>query len=300
MGHAGRAAGYAHWSEATTLLGLERGTEPAISLLEYHLSAATVRSYLEAMGDYQVRYVFGYASSLDSLARLALEGGHQAPRLKVAISNAEPLLAHQRDRVGVVFGCPVRDTYGMAEIAATGSECGDGRMHEWPEVGVIEILRDDADEPVRPGQAGRIVATGLLNKDMPLVRYDTGDRGRVEPPGATCGCGRRLPVLASIEGRSDDVVLTEDGRRIGRLDPIFKARLGVREAQIVQETLTRFRVLIVPGEDFSDADTEEIGMGLRQRVGSNIDIQFQRVDRIPRTAAGKFRAVVSEIGRKVG
>jgi phenylacetate-CoA ligase len=275
---------------------LNRGMNQ-LYMSSYHLGPGTVGAYLAALAERRVRYLFGYASSLYSLAQLAHEAGLEAPRMAVAISNAEPLLEHQRVRIAQVFGCPVRNTYGMAEIVAAGSECAEGVMHEWPEVGVIEVLRDDADEPVAPGQVGRIVATGLLNPDMPLIRYDTGDRGRLSAASGPCACGRFLPALADVEGRCDDVVITADGLRVGRLDPVFKRALAIREAQIIQEELGRIRVKVVAAEGFGERDVEAIRDGLRERLGPRMEIVFERVDRIARTSAGKFRAVVSELPR---
>ena len=37
----------------------------------------------------------------------------------------------------------MRDTYGMAEMVAAASECDHGRLHLWPEAGVVEVLDDD-------------------------------------------------------------------------------------------------------------------------------------------------------------
>ena len=215
----------------------------------------------------------------------------------VAISNAEPLLGHQRERIHQVFGCPVRDTYGMSEIVAGASECTAGRLHAWPEVGLTEVLADGGTDAVAPGAIGRIVSTGLFNPDMPLVRYDTGDRGAMGDWSGGCPCGRTLPTIRALEGRSDDVVITADGRRVGRLDPVFKASLAIREAQIVQEELGRVRVKVVAAEGFGDRDLRTIGDGLRERLGPEMEIVFERVDHIPRTSAGKFRAVISQLPR---
>jgi phenylacetate-CoA ligase len=83
-----------------------------------------------------------------------------------------------------------------------------------------------------------------------------------------------------------------DGRRIGRLDPVFKADLRIREAQILQETLSRLRVRFVPDVHFSERQAAEIVERLRQRVG-DVDVVLEPVERITRGANGKFRAVVS-------
>jgi phenylacetate-CoA ligase len=264
-------------------------------LSSYHLAPRNVAAYLEAIQSYRVSYILGYASSLYSIAQVALEQGLSAPPLRVAISNAEPLFLHQRDAISEAFDCPARDTYGMAEIVSAASECPSGSLHEWPEVGVMEVLQEGTDEPVANGESGRLICTGLLNADMPLVRYETGDRGSSPKETVPCACGRRLPLMGRVEGRSDDILLTRDGRPVGRLDPVFKSNIGIREAQIIQETLERVRVKVVPAEGFGSADLRGLRRALQDRLGADMAVVIETVDQIPRTRAGKFRAVVSRI-----
>nr|MBP8949340.1 hypothetical protein [Promineifilum sp.] len=167
--------------------------------------------------------------------------------------------------------------------------------HLWPEAGHVEIVADDSDAALPVGQAGRLVATGLLNADMPLIRYETGDRATASAE--ACPCGRGLPLLAAIEGRVDDVVVTPDGRHIGRLDPVFKADLPIREAQIIQQTRDTLRVLYVPTAAYTTADGEALIARIHDRVGGDMRVELEAVEAIPRTASGKFRAVVSHVAR---
>jgi len=264
-------------------------------LSAYHLAPDNVAAYLEAMRRHEVVYLLGYPSGLYALAQVALERGLAAPRLRVVIGNAEPLLAHQRQAIEAAFGCPARETYGMAEYAAAGSDCPYGRLHLWPEAGHVELLADDDDTPLPAGAAGRLIATGLLNADMPLIRYETGDRATAAV--GVCACGRGLPVLAGIEGRVDDVIITPDGRHIGRLDPVFKADLPIREAQIIQKTADTLHVLYVPTEAYTAADGQALIRRIHDRVGDGMAVTLQAVAEIPRSAGGKFRAVISEVGR---
>lgn len=265
-------------------------------LSAYHLAPENIAAYVAAMKEHSVRYLLGYPSGLYRLAQVMLDNGIEPPSLSVVVGNAEPLLDHQREAIGRAFGCPVRETYGMAEVAAAAGECEAGRMHVWPEVGHIEILSDTTDEPVAAGQAGRIIATGLLNADMPLVRYETGDRAAQGEGG--CGCGRTLPLLRGLEGRVDNVVITRDGRHIGRLDPVFKADLPILEAQIIQEDWELIRVLYVPTEAYTAQDGEMLAQRIRDRAGDGMEIVLQAVDEVPRTSNGKFRAVVSRVARR--
>ena len=148
------------------------------------------------------------------------------------------------------------------------------------------------NSPLGPQEPGQLVVTGLLAEEMPLIRYRIGDRGALSDE--LCSCGRGLPLLQSIEGRSDDLILTPDGRRVGRLDPIFKADIAIREAQIVQESLQHITVRLVPTQGYTPADGEAIIQALRQRVG-DMAVSLEPVAEIPRGPNGKFRAVVSRL-----
>lgn len=262
-------------------------------LSSYHLAPQNIAAYMDAIQSHKLIYLLGYASSLYSLAQLALERNLHVPALKAVISNAEPLYAHQREVTSRAFQCPVYDTYGLSENVCAASECLRGKTHLWTEVGVTEILDDLSDTPLPAGEAGRLVCTGLLNLTMPLIRYDVGDRGFLSVESA-CACGRSLPILGGIEGRKDDVLLTKDGRRIGRLDPVFKADLPIREAQIIQESRMRVVVRYVPAPDCSSADLNMLVERLHERLGE-MEIVLETVGRIPRSSNGKFRAVVSNI-----
>jgi phenylacetate-CoA ligase len=129
---------------------------------------------------------------------------------------------------------------------------------------------------------------------MPLIRYRLGDRGALLTDKPVCACGRTLPALAYVEGRMDDVVYTRDGRPVGRLDPVFKARVAIREAQVIQEAIDVIRVRYVAAEGFNGADARSIIRGLRARLGT-VQVILEEVDAIPRTVGGKFRAVISNV-----
>jgi phenylacetate-CoA ligase len=214
--------------------------------------------------------------------------------MEAVLTNAEPLYAHQRELMSEIFQCPVRETYGMAEAVVAASECTAGKLHLWPDAGITEVLDWQSDRPVPPGTVGRIVATGLLDSDMPLIRYETGDSGALDPDEEPCECGRTLPRLLRVEGRNDDILWTRDGRRIGRLDPVFKAGLHIKEAQIVQQSLNRIVVKLVPTSGYSEADERLITGQLQDRLG-DITVGFETFDLIPREPSGKFRAVVCHL-----
>ncbi|MGO8762186.1 MAG: phenylacetate--CoA ligase family protein [Desulfobaccales bacterium] len=258
----------------------------------YHLAPDLIPFYLDALVRHRVKYIWGYTSSLYALALEILALKRQDIKLTVAIANAEPVFDYQRQSIGAAFQCPLRENYGMTELVAGAMECLHGTLHLWPEVGVIEVL--EGENPLPPGNTGDMVGTSLINQDMPLIRYRVGDRGALSDGQTSCPCGRTLPVLALVEGRIDDVLFTTDGRRIGRLDPVFKGDLPIREAQIIQESLRRIRVHYVPMPQFTARHARSLIEQLQARLGP-VEIILHEVTEVPREPSGKFRAVVCKI-----
>jgi phenylacetate-CoA ligase len=140
---------------------------------------------------------------------------------------------------------------------------------------------------------GELVATGLLNLDMPLIRYRVGDRARVPDTSSPCPCGRGLPLMGRVEGRMNDLLITPDGRPVFWLNPVFYG-LPVRQSQIVQEHLDVLRVRVSPAPGY-DAETENtIIERLQERMG-DVRVLVDRVAEVPRTANGKLRAIVCQL-----
>lgn len=261
------------------------GSMNQLYMSSYHLQPGLTEHYLDALSRYRVKYILGYSSALYSLAQDVLRLKHSDLKLDVAITNAEPLYNYQRETISEAFGCPVRETYGMAEIASAASDCEHGRLHHWPDVGFIEPAQD-GNEPTD------FICTGLLNADMPLIRYRVGDSGSFSSE--KCNCGRNLPLIRQIEGRSDDMLFTADGRRVGRLDPVFKRDFPIKEAQIIQKSLNKIVVKYIPALDFDEKSGYLLKNELRERMG-DIEVVLEKVGEIPRTSRGKFRAVICEL-----
>ena len=260
----------------------------------YHLSPDLIPAYCTALTQYRINHLVGYPSSMYALARGILAMKKRVP-ITVAITNAEPIFDYQREAISEAFQCNVRETYGMAEIVAAASECAEGGLHDWPEVGWLEAM--DSNENA-DSSWGDLVSTGLLNDDMILVRYRVGDRVSLASPTKRCHCGRSLPLIRSVGGRCDDVLFTSDGREIGRLDPVFKANLPIREAQIIQESLERVRVIVVPESSFGSDSRHSIVERLVERMG-RVKVIVEEVSEVPRDHNGKFRAVICKLPKEI-
>jgi phenylacetate-CoA ligase len=266
-------------------------------LSAHHLAPDLVPHYIEALRRYRIRWLYGYSSMLTTLAEGVLQAGCQDLQMTVAVTNAEPLYPSQRRLISEAFRCPVRETYGMSEYVAAASECEQGQRHLWPSVGQIEIgtVTPDGFLAHPAGESGEMVCTGLLNFEMPLIRYRVGDHGTLSTESERCPCGRSLPRLTSIDGRHCDLIHTPDGREIGIVDTlVFKQGLPVQEAQLVQTAMDRVVVRFVRRKGFRPSHRAALIRAVESHL-AGIRVELEEVDRIPRTANGKFRGVLSQL-----
>lgn len=259
----------------------------------HHLSRTNAPAIADALSRFRPAYLLGYPSSMALLSRYALEDGLRLPEVVVVLSNAETLTDAQREVIGSAFRAPVRNTYGMAEAVAGASECDHGTMHLWPEVGIVEVASESGEVIDTPGATGPLILTGLLNSAMPLLRYEVGDRGGV-PTETSCGCGRTLPVLGPIEGRSTDFLVTPDGRHVFWINPVFRD-LPVAEAQVVQHDVRDVEVRVAASSAWSPAVADVLSDRLAARLGVEVSVRVSVVDAIDRDPSGKFRAIVSHV-----
>ncbi len=258
----------------------------------YHLAPQFLDYYLDEIKARKIRYMLGFCSSMDVLAIHALERNRTDIKFDFAIGNAEPYLIHQRDRIKEAFQCETRDSYGCSEGVTHAYECAYGNLHLSPDVGITEFI-DQNGEAVPPGEAGELVCTGLLNPNNIFIRYRVGDWAIAGDRDWQCECGRSMPIIKKVEGRTADMIITPDGRRIGLIDPVFRGNLRIKEAQIKQLKAEEFVICCVPCAGFDDSDKSVIMNRFRDRVGC-VNVRIELVDTIPRGNNGKFKFVVNE------
>lgn len=232
----------------------------------------------------------GYAVSYYLLAKLILDADLDVPPLKAVITTSEKLTPEMRSVMEKAYHCCIYEEYSTVENALFASECEHKRLHVSPDVGIVEILRPDGS-PCDGGEVGEVVTTCLMRSYQPFIRYRLGDLAAWDPE--PCPCGRTMPVIKEVVGRIEDVVIGPDGRRMVRFHGIFTNQPHIREGQIIQELTNRIRVKAVPEFGFCDKDIQDIVQRVKQRLGNEIIVIVETVDFIPRTKAGKFKAVIS-------
>ena len=267
-------------------------------LSAFEMSNANLLRFTQRIRQFRPRMLFGYPSSIALLADYVLENGYRVDNLgiRVVFVTSERLYDHQQQRIEEAFGCPVANGYGGRDAGFIAHQCPEGGMHITAEDIVVEIV--DHDGRVLPsGQKGEIVITHLRTGDFPFIRYPTGDVGSLGE--ASCKCGRGLPLLSEIEGRTTDFVHAADGTVLHGLALIYVLREmpEIQEFKIIQESLTEITVQWVSAREKA-VDLEcNVTEQFRARLGDALVVNFEYVSKIEREASGKFRYVISKVGR---
>lgn len=264
----------------------------------FEMSEAKLDGFIRRIRARRPRMLFGYPSALTHIARHAQKTGIRMDDLgiRVAFVTSERLYDEQRSAIGRVFGCPVANGYGGRDAGFIAHECPAGGMHLTAEDIVLELVDRDG-RPVAEGEAGEIVVTHLATRDFPFVRYRTGDVA-VRDSGR-CACGRGLPMLKEIQGRTTDFVVTADGTVMHGLALIYILRElpGLDGFKVVQHDLQRVSVQLIPGPGFDPACERTIVDGFRRRLGAQVAVEVSRVESIPPEKSGKFRYIVSHVAQ---
>ena len=258
----------------------------------YHLAPRFIPHYLKFLRQYKPAIIMGYPNALNLIATYALENSDYPAPAKAIFTPSETLTENIRKNLETAWKCKIYDRYGAVENCMFAAQCEYGSYHVSPDVGIIEIV-DAHGQPCKPGVLGQVWCTGLHNILQPLIRYQIGDVARWSLQ-QNCPCGRDWPILEGIEGRYEDICLTQDGRQVVRFDTVFKGVEAIKEAQVIQEALERFVIRVVPTSSYTAADTDSLLHNMKKHVGA-VDVEIQLVDAIPRTPSGKFKAVISKL-----
>ncbi|MBN9694952.1 MAG: phenylacetate--CoA ligase family protein [Zoogloea sp.] len=290
---------------------IELGTQDRVRLIRdtlmrtrllpaFEMSDAKVEGFIATIRQMRPAMLFGYPSAISHIAAYAERKGIRLDDLgvKVVFVTSERLYDHQRELISRLFACPVANGYGGRDAGFIAHQCPAGSMHITAEDIVVEII-DSEGRVLPPGQSGEIVVTHLATRDYPFIRYRTGDVGVLGEQ--ACSCGRGLPILSEIQGRSTDFVIAADGTVMHGLALIYVLRdiPGVASFKIVQESLDLTTVYVVPGPAFQPDDPGRIVSGLQRRLGESVVIDVKPVDMLPAEASGKFRYVVSRVAASV-
>ncbi len=262
----------------------------------FDLSEQNLFKIVRQLNKFKPRYIRGYASAIYLFASFIKE-----KELKIdfqpdgIFTTSEVLFEHQREIIEESFRSRVFDQYGLNDGGVSAYEC---EMHSGMHIDILRSVMEIVDDNgyrVKEGAEGHILATSLHNFAFPFIRYNTGDLGILSAE--TCPCGRKTQLLSKLIGRVSDFIHTPNGRIIHGtfFSKIFWERSWTKHIQIIQKSNEKLVIRIVPQrqDEVDFADLEKIKHIIYKRTGP-INLDFEIVDNIQTTPAGKWRIIIRE------
>ncbi|MBN2395308.1 MAG: phenylacetate--CoA ligase family protein [Candidatus Atribacteria bacterium] len=255
--------------------------------------------YAKMIEKYKPKHIFGYPSSIYLFSRFLRKNGIKINQnmVRTIFVTGEVLYPYQKVTIEQTFGCPVANGYGGRDGGFIAHECPQHRLHVSEDI-IVEIINEKG-EPASCGEKGEIVITHLNWFGMPFIRYKMGDIASRSDE--MCPCGRVLPILTNIQGRSADFILTPEGNILHALSVIYPIRdiEGIQQFKIIQKTLNSLIVNIVKSEDYNCKSENKLNQYFEQLLGKDVTVEIDYVDNIAEEKSGKFRHVVSHVKPEV-
>lgn len=256
------------------------------------LTQDTLTRYVAILKDFKPEFINTHPITIDILRRHLHHKRNLPCRLKAIFtlgSTPYPLL---RNEIETFFECRIFDWYGMNECIASAYECEQHQgYHINFEQGILEVIRDN-DSGKR-----ELVATTLLNKTMPLIRYSIGDEGEISS--CHCSCGRKSFLLKNIQGRKRDCVITPDKRILTGVffnSFIHSSSLEwALQIQFLQENIDTLIIKTVNKYTPSTEQKNEFIQSLKPHLGERMKIELCFVDTTEVKQSGKRNLVISKV-----
>lgn len=259
----------------------------------FNMTEASMAIFAEKIRRFKPKIIRGYASAIYIFSKFMIQENIRDIKPKAVITTAEKLFEYERETIENAFRCRVYDFYGSREVTGIAAECSEHKgYHIAAENVLLEILKND--EYASPGEMGEILITIFHNYAMPFVRYRIGDLGKLSED--LCSCGRGLPLIYSIEGRTGDTIKTKSGMLL--LPELFIHSfkdLPVTQFQVTQETIEELKIKIVRGSGYSEKDTKHLVRQIRQLAGKEVNVEIEFTNSIPLAKSGKRKIVISKI-----
>ena len=256
------------------------------------LDEATMNDFAAKLTAYRPKIIQGYANVLALFARFVRDENLSGIFPRAIVSSAEVLTEENRRLIEGVFGCPVYNRYGSREFAVIASEC---ERHEGMHVNAENLLVETLADRTNP-DLKQILITDLQNYAMPMIRYQIGDCGTLKRD--ACGCGRGLPLMEIGGGRVTDFLTAIDGKKVSGVviaTYVITNVPGIRQVQIVQETVGRVTLRVAKGPDWSARTLDELQRKIVTFLGQDMDIQTEFMESLPAEPSGKYRFSVCNL-----
>ena len=267
----------------------------------FRLNPEYVNQIHKILLKYNIQFIQAYPSAAYQFCFLCKEQGLDLGFIKAFLCGSEGIIDFQKKLIVDDLGLKLYSFYGHSEKLVLGGYCEYiDHYHIEPNYGFFELIGENNNPIVTPGEFGEIVGTTLNNYGMPLIRYRTGDFA--EYVGNQCEeCGRKIPVIKNIQGRWDkNQIYRKDGTYITTTalnlhNDLYEVIDGI---QYIQEHPGMLRILIIKGSFFQKNHEIYLKKHFSEAMGSDSEVVLEYVDKLLFQPNGKFLQLISNIKNK--
>lgn len=267
----------------------------------FRMTEADMCQAVQILNKWKPKVILGYVQSVYELACYIRRRSLQVHSPVGIVVSAGTLFPDWEKTMQEVFCCKIINQYGSRETSgiACGCDVEDG-LHINSFLNYVEIV-DAEGRNVQNLSGGEIVVTNLINKSMPLIRYKIGDIGALDAM-HVCSCGRGLPKLKYVKGRTVNLFRLKDGTTIDGeyFTHLFYGIEEVKKFQVIQEEYKDIHIKIESnGQSISEEDISRIKKGIIQVMGEDCNIRIEYVEQLLPTPSGKFLYTISRVQERI-
>ncbi len=249
---------------------------------------------LAAINEFQPDLLYSYGAYLALLFGYLHDSGAPFHRPKAVVYSSDNVPPSARRLILEEFRIPLFSWYQALEAVKIGFECEEHKgIHLNIDLYPLRIVDDDG-RALPQGETGDVVVSNLVNRAMVLLNYRLGDLAALLPE--PCPCGRSLPLLSFLPGRSNDLLVLPSGQT---LHPVFVhdvlvAQEPIWQYRVVQRAPAHFEIVMVVAETCNRPQLAQVIVRrFAEKFGQEVKTDVTFVPSIPFTAGGKHRTVIS-------
>ncbi|MHB1674810.1 MAG: phenylacetate--CoA ligase family protein [Acidobacteriaceae bacterium] len=260
-----------------------------LSLHPADVTEESMMQYVEVLRKYRPRSMVSYALSAVRFAEFCNANNIHDIAFDSMIVSVEMLPPGKRQVLEETFHGKVFNRYGCREVSVIASEC---EFHSGLHVNADALIVEVEAAPNLPSGMGRVLVTDLLNRSMPLIRYEIGDLASLDTE-MRCPCGRSLPLIGNIQGRTSNFLRLPSGGMIAgpSLALLAADMRDVRQVQCIQPDPAHVTLKVVAGNGYSQRTEEELRRRMQPYLEKESNLTIVTADSIPSEPPGKYRFV---------
>lgn len=259
----------------------------------FRINDEYVKRIYNVIKNNKIRFIHAYPSAVCQFLSICNKLKLDLSILEAVLLSSEAVTEDQALLITKQCGLKLSYTYGHSEkLIFAANNCKDMDLLVDSKYGHFELIDKEGRPIVNAGEIGEMVGTTLFNKQMPLIRYRTGDY-------ALMGEKRNgNTTLKTIYGRRDKSTIYRcDGTQtsLTALNLHGDFYEHINGMQYIQEEKGKLIVSIIKNEKYTEKDEKFITEHLGNAMLGKENVEIKYVDKLIIQPNGKFLPIISKI-----